>query len=327
MCSRVSHPVPPSAFVQAPKSGVENSSDPYELYELRSPYDRASSVVPTHLVKQPGFASTRASFQRVLVDDVPVLASGEKSSDLPAGNYPRPFCMPSRMSLLDPLTDDESMLSLTSERALLRRRHIPSGDWEDPLDVDAIRDSWISNNTPEKELRPLKDMALLPPKVRNSKDEGFGIHRNESRFGYKALRHIHSRKASEEGLRRTRSSVKHCSSADSTSSIDSRNLFTFDYGDPEGRAFSSESSRKKGGTKRTPDGSSLLQRLHSSTAALRRCRTCHETAYISSQNAPVGSNADVALAHAPRDPMPGIENALFGRRLKLFFSRNRRSEA
>jgi hypothetical protein len=117
-------------FAAAP---VVRPEDPYELYALRSPNERAGTIVCSHLTKQPDFALTRAVFQRI-----PDSVANEAASDSPlsyGSNYPRPFSMPSRVSLLDYLTDDDSMLS-AADRPLSRKLHAPK--FQEPLDIAAL---------------------------------------------------------------------------------------------------------------------------------------------------------------------------------------------
>lgn len=78
----------------------EEEEDPYELYVLRRPHERASQLVP-QLAKQPEMADTRLRYRRIAPENDP---SGS--------TYPRRFEFPNRSSQLESLTsDDESTIS------------------------------------------------------------------------------------------------------------------------------------------------------------------------------------------------------------------------
>lgn len=85
--------------------------DPYQVYALRRPHERASSVIP-QLPKQPEMADTRLRYRRI----APETCSGSFAS---LGNhFPRRFEMPERPSLLEELTSDEECGSFA-----VRSRH------------------------------------------------------------------------------------------------------------------------------------------------------------------------------------------------------------
>lgn len=74
--------------------------DPYQVYMLRHPAERASSIIP-QLPKQPEMAETRLRYRRI----APEARSGSVGS---LGNhFPARFQFPHRRSLLESLTSDD----------------------------------------------------------------------------------------------------------------------------------------------------------------------------------------------------------------------------
>lgn len=94
--------------------------DPYQVYMLRHPEDRASSLVP-QLQKQPEMADTRLRYRRI----APNANSGSLGSL--GGHFPALFKFPPRPSLLESLTSDDEPSSFAVRRrerhASKRRRH------------------------------------------------------------------------------------------------------------------------------------------------------------------------------------------------------------
>lgn len=90
--------------------------DPYQVYMLRRPHERASSVVP-QLPKHPEMADTRLRYRRI----APEARSGSFGS---LGNhFPARFHFPNRRSMLESLTSDDEASSF----ALCRKRRDRNG--------------------------------------------------------------------------------------------------------------------------------------------------------------------------------------------------------
>lgn len=81
-------------------TAISVEDDPYQVYMLRHPAERASSVVP-QLPKQPEMADTRLRYRRI----APNARSGSIGSL--GGHFPRRFQFPPRPSLLESLTSDD----------------------------------------------------------------------------------------------------------------------------------------------------------------------------------------------------------------------------
>lgn len=94
----------------------ETEEDPYQVYMLRRPHERASNVVP-QLPKQPEMAETRLRYRRIPAET----RSGSLGSF--GNHFPRRFEFPNRRSLLDSLTsDDESVASSFAMRRAQKRK-------------------------------------------------------------------------------------------------------------------------------------------------------------------------------------------------------------
>lgn len=83
--------------------------DPYQVYMLRRPAERSSSVVP-QLPKQPEMADTRLRYRRI----APEARSGSFGSL--GGHFPARFEFPNRRSLLESLTSDDEASSFAVRR-------------------------------------------------------------------------------------------------------------------------------------------------------------------------------------------------------------------
>ncbi len=88
-----------------------NEDDPYELYVLRRPHERSSTVLQ-NLQKHPEFANTRLKYHRTPADEAALSA------------IPRRFEFPTRPSMLESLTDtdEESELGSRWGRSTFSRR-------------------------------------------------------------------------------------------------------------------------------------------------------------------------------------------------------------
>lgn len=145
----------------ASDSSPDEAPSPYMRFTLRNPSERAEAVVPNRLYKQPEFASTSVKYKRI--PEPQGLADNEVddySSFPPA--YPRPFSMPSRASLLDCLTDDESILSTIVDLSSFRRS--PGPAWEAPIDVDDFQRFSENENTASPcQIAGISPMIRTPP--------------------------------------------------------------------------------------------------------------------------------------------------------------------
>lgn len=105
----------PGAMVDEVASGSvpDVEDDPYQVYMLRRPAERSSSVVP-QLPKQPEMADTRLRYRRI----APESRSGSFGSL--GGHFPPRFEFPNRRSLLESLTSDDEASSFA-----VRRRRDP----------------------------------------------------------------------------------------------------------------------------------------------------------------------------------------------------------
>lgn len=93
-----------STLPESPPPPPPDNEDPYQVYMLRRPAERSSSVVP-QLPKQPEMADTRLRYRRI----PPEARSGSLGS---LGNhFPPRFEFPHRPSLLESLTSDDETLS------------------------------------------------------------------------------------------------------------------------------------------------------------------------------------------------------------------------
>ena len=103
-----------------PSHPTMTDDDPYQVYMLRHPEDRASSLVP-QLQKPPQMADTRLRYRRI----APNAYSGSFGSL--GGHFPPLFKFPPRPSLLESLTSDDEQPSFAVRRrqrhASKRRRH------------------------------------------------------------------------------------------------------------------------------------------------------------------------------------------------------------
>lgn len=96
---------PASAQIPTVSSSDFIGEDPYEVYQLRQPADRAALVTAQHLARPPEMAPTKPAFQRI--PDAQIRGSGTWSfSNI---HYPIPFRAP-RASVFE-FVDDDSMLS------------------------------------------------------------------------------------------------------------------------------------------------------------------------------------------------------------------------
>ena len=101
-------PAPSLPHMEWVDEGVED--DPYEMYVLRRPHERSSTVLQ-HLVKQPEYADTRLRYHRI----------GDEAA---MSAIPRRFEFPTRPSMLESLTDtdDESEMGSRRGRSTFSRR-------------------------------------------------------------------------------------------------------------------------------------------------------------------------------------------------------------
>lgn len=109
------------------ENNLLQEDDPYEVYMLRRPAERASLVIP-QLPKQPEMASTRLRYRRI----PPEATSGSLGS---LGNhFPPRFHFPNRPSHLDSLTSDEdSSFGPPRRLAALKRRKKVRRNGKPPL--------------------------------------------------------------------------------------------------------------------------------------------------------------------------------------------------
>lgn len=118
----------------------ETDEDPYHVYLLRRPHERASTIVP-QLPKQPEMANTRLRYRRI----------GSGSFNSLGGHFPAPFEMPNRQSQLDSLTSDDE----TGSFAVISRR-----SWSQMLMTDQSKPSRVSspktNKTKKKRKRRIR---------------------------------------------------------------------------------------------------------------------------------------------------------------------------
>jgi hypothetical protein len=257
------------------------AESPYEMYELRSPSERASSILPSPLVRQPSIALTRTSFHRALADDAVQLHTGLKSSELPT-TYPRPFCMPSRLSLLDPLTDDDSMLSLASERPPSRRPQM-AHVWEAPLDADAIRRlaSAHQNDLFGKSRESSSELSQVLFEIKSTPTST----RSESRFGFKAMRHVPKKPVTSDVGSVLNSPLSKQGNADI---LNSR---------PE-PATEKNSTHVAGARSRTSFHDLVLGRKNAATCrSLHRSRSCHMDTGTSPPFGSFAAKADTPSLH------------------------------
>lgn len=187
--------VHPGFAMEPLRNAVQKCSDPYEFYELRHPLDRTSPVVQSHLVRQPGIASKHTPFHRVVVEDSQDPASlGESPAG--AATYPRPFCMPSQESLMDPLTDDESTLTFASCTSYDHNQRETNGDWQSLLDLETMKVPVVTGDF-------LSDITWNFPEhataARRREVERHGGNaqdghplRSSTRFGCSVLRRVHA---------------------------------------------------------------------------------------------------------------------------------------
>lgn len=139
-----------------------NDDDPYQVYTLRHPSDRASSLVP-QLQKQPEMADTRLRYRRI----APNARSGSIGSL--GGHFPPLFKFPPRPSLLESLTSDDEPASSSS---LSRRRKPPLAalaasneamfDDESRQTDDAVGAKWTPDAT-TKIPQGMTKTAVIPP--------------------------------------------------------------------------------------------------------------------------------------------------------------------
>eukprot|EP00178_Gracilaria_changii_P020993 TRINITY_DN620_c0_g3_i1.p1 TRINITY_DN620_c0_g3~~TRINITY_DN620_c0_g3_i1.p1 ORF type:complete len:428 (-),score=71.43 TRINITY_DN620_c0_g3_i1:2012-3295(-) len=124
----------------------EQDEDPYHVYTLRRPNERASSVVP-QLPKQPEMAETRLRYRRI-----PAAARSGSFGSL-GNHFPARFQFPTRRSLLESLTsDDESAVSFALSQkprpkiARKRRRRVRATKGRFPSPDSILQDFAISDD-------------------------------------------------------------------------------------------------------------------------------------------------------------------------------------
>ncbi|PXF47444.1 hypothetical protein BWQ96_02775 [Gracilariopsis chorda] len=116
------HPVADMAAINElqPEQLPDVEDDPYQVYTLRRPHERASSVVP-QLPKQPEMAETRLRYRRI-----PAAARSGSFGSL-GNHFPARFQFPTRRSLLDSLTSDDESVSFSVNQKprpkIVRKRH------------------------------------------------------------------------------------------------------------------------------------------------------------------------------------------------------------
>lgn len=173
---------------------VEKCSDPYQFYELRHPLERASPVIQSQLIRQPGIASKHTPFQRVVVEDSQDPVSLGESA-IVAATYPRPFCMPTQESLMDSLTDDESTMTFASYTSYDHKQREANGNWQSLLDLETMKVPVVTSDFlsdiewqfPEHETAARRRPAENPCE----NEQGGHVFRGGFRFGCSVLRHVH----------------------------------------------------------------------------------------------------------------------------------------
>lgn len=103
-----------------PEQIPDVEDDPYQVYTLRRPHERASSVIP-QLPKHPEMAETRLRYRRI-----PAAARSGSFGSL-GNHFPARFQFPTRRSLLDSLTSDDESVSFSVNQKprpkIVRKRH------------------------------------------------------------------------------------------------------------------------------------------------------------------------------------------------------------
>lgn len=323
----------PSFCAMAPRTGPQTISDPYEFYELRHPLDRASPVVQSHLVKQPGIASNQTPFQRIVIEDSLNPLAPKESTALTA-NYPKPFSMPTEDRLTDPLTDDESVLSFASCEVFDYKQREACGYWQSLLDLETIKVPVVSEDflTEVMQQIPVQPRAARrKPKEAPVGSEQVGTFlRNGFRFGYAVLRQVHpSPLASTQPVARGLVSESR-SSPDTLAPLLDDEGTTNPCGVGKRARNSPDPTGKKAEAGKGSDSSRLREKLGVSSESFRDCLSRNDSAHSSRKHVLSlrdldAVDSDSLSTHASKDSLTVSElSSSASMFLKGIFSRAKR---